>query len=144
MDMERMEHNIDDNLKILDRFEHPRLSEEQKNYLVKGMLKCGKGRSRRLILIRLVFPLAAAALIAITVSLFFEKETVSVKESEWMTGIVSAMELASETYQEVNPYMMVYYDLDFDNTTTQPVANGNHKDENSNEFNELIYEVVNG
>jgi hypothetical protein len=129
-DNERIKQEIDETIGLLDRFDHPAVSDDLARRISRKMSQeYGRHRTRRLFL-RIGSPLAAAAAIAIVGLAMFSGLFHSTPEPAPVTSVVQNNSetdtlLAEWVQQEQNAYGL-FADLDFQTTritTSQSAAN---------------------
>jgi len=133
-----MENEIRDGIRVFDRFEHPAVSEEFAKELARSMARTyRRGRTVGLIF-RIGAPLAAAALLVLTFTLFFQKDEQTTVSPTVNREIASIWSLTEQEERE-----MVFADLDFSTATSQPTSKSSTSDETIDEMNKTLLEVMN-
>ncbi len=134
----RLEDEINDQIGMLEQFNHPVVSDDLMKNISRSMSATyRKGRARR-ILFRIAAPLAAAAVLVLSASIFL---TQAKKTSPVRTGtseIVSIWSLGGEETANV-----IFADLDFAATTSQPTVKTAASDDTVDQLNQALLEVMN-
>ena len=109
------ENELNNDLEILDRFDHPKLSDELTNRIVGSMSAAqATQKSHRHWFFTIGMPLAAAAVLVMAFSLFFPAATSKTVGTEIITVWSDVQETEAET---------LFADLDFSTiATSQPAA----------------------
>jgi len=133
-----MDNEIRDGIRVFDRFDHPGVSDEFAKELARSMARAHRRGRTVGLFFRIGVPLAAAALLVLTFTLFFgqnEQKTVSPTVNR---GVVSIWSLADQEASE-----MVFADLDFSTPASQPASEDSVSDETIEEMNKTLLEVMN-
>jgi hypothetical protein len=135
---QRLENQIDQQIKILDAYTHPQLSQELATRIVRAMTHPKRQTGLFRLILQIGLPLAAAAglLLAVGIGHFAKSATLGKSNGTETASIWSLYPGSQEKEMD-----SLFADLDFSSATTQPAAT-QATDEIAEEMDRYLMEIV--